>query len=77
MALKILENCIRCAACEEECPREAISSGDDVYWIDPPLCDECAGEKRLPLCVEACPIDGCIAPAAGVAACTSPLVESA
>ena len=59
MPFKILEHCTSCAACDEECPRGAISAGDDIYVIDPKGCDDCAGLPE-PLCVAACPIDGCI-----------------
>ena len=34
MANMITEDCINCAACESECPNEAISEGDDTYVID-------------------------------------------
>jgi ferredoxin len=63
MSFKILEDCTNCAACEEECPREAIAAGDDIFVIDPAACDDCTG-LPAPLCVAACPIDGCIVPVA-------------
>ncbi len=31
MAMKILSDCISCAACEDDCPNDAISRGDDVF----------------------------------------------
>ena len=62
MALVILEECTGCAACDEECPRDAISAREEVYWIDPEQCDECRSEASGPLCIEVCPIDGCIGP---------------
>jgi len=60
MAMKILEECINCGACEAECPNEAISQGDPVYVIDFEKCTECVGAYDKPQCVEVCPLDGCI-----------------
>ena len=34
MAMYINEECVNCGACEPECPREAISEGDDIYMRD-------------------------------------------
>ena len=67
MALKINENCINCAACEPECPVEAITEGDEFYEIDPDLCVECEGHFDEPQCIEVCPVqeedNPCIVPA--------------
>jgi ferredoxin len=60
MAMKILEECINCGACEPECPNEAINQGDPVYVIDFEKCTECVGAYDAPQCVAACPLDGCI-----------------
>jgi ferredoxin len=60
MALRITDECINCAACEPECPRECISEGDEFYEIDPAKCTECEEEDGEPACVEVCPIDDCI-----------------
>jgi ferredoxin len=57
MAMKITEECISCAACEPECPTEAISEGDDIYVIDASKCVECKGHFDSPQCVEVCPVD--------------------
>ena len=35
MAMKILEDCINCGACEPECPSEAITEGDVIFEINP------------------------------------------
>jgi len=43
MATHITEKAINCAACEPECPNDAISEGDRIYVIDPKLCSECVG----------------------------------
>ena len=67
MALKINENCTNCAACEPECPVEAITEGDEFYEIDPDLCVECEGHFDEPQCIEVCPVqeedNPCIVPA--------------
>lgn len=60
MAMKILGECINCAACEPECPNEAISRGEDLFLVDPGRCTECVGAFDSPRCVEVCPVD-CIA----------------
>jgi len=61
MALLILDDCINCAACETECPNQAISRGADLFVIDPTRCTECVGEFDSSCCVEVCPVD-CIVP---------------
>ena len=40
------EICIRCHACEEACPKDAISHNDDNVVVDPTICDgtgDCLG----------------------------------
>lgn len=61
MALKILDDCINCDACEAECPTAAISMGDEYHIIDPSRCTECVGHFSSPQCVEVCPVE-CIQP---------------
>ena len=51
MAYVITDECIACGACEEECPVEAISEGDDKYVINPDLCTECGA------CAALCPVE--------------------
>lgn len=60
MAMRINEECINCAACEPECPNEAITEGDEYYVIDQERCTECVGHFDEPQCVEVCPVDDCI-----------------
>lgn len=60
MALSIDASCINCAACEGECPNEAITAGDPVFSIDPERCTECVGAYEKPCCLEVCPIEGAI-----------------
>ena len=57
MALYINDECINCAACEPECPTEAISEGDEYYEIDPDKCVECEGHFDEPQCVSVCPVE--------------------
>jgi ferredoxin len=57
MAMKILDECISCGACEPVCPTEAISEGDATYVIDPNKCVECQGYFDSSQCVEVCPVD--------------------
>ena len=51
MAHVISDECISCAACEEECPEEAISEGEEQFVIDPEKCTDCG------TCVEFCPVE--------------------
>ena len=60
MALIITEECINCAACEPECPNEAISVGDEIYDINPDLCTECVGHFDESQCASVCPVDCCV-----------------
>lgn len=60
MAYKITEECINCGACEPECPNNAISEGDEIFIIDPELCNECVGFHDSSQCAEVCPVDACI-----------------
>lgn len=57
MALMIVEGCMSCGLCIEECPNGAISAGDPVYVINPDLCTECEGSYSEPQCVKVCPLD--------------------
>jgi ferredoxin len=59
----IVADCIDCAACEPDCPNEAISHDDGPFVIDPHLCDECASAGGDPHCIAVCPVDA-IVPAA-------------
>mgnify|MGYP000001610964 FL=1 len=57
MALLIIEECIACDACVDECPNEAISEGDPIYVIDADRCTECVVHYDEPACVAVCPVD--------------------
>lgn len=60
MAYMITEECINCAACEPECPNEAITVGDEIYEINPDLCTECVGHFDESQCAAVCPVDCCV-----------------
>jgi ferredoxin len=60
MALKITDVCIACAACEVDCPNDAISRGEGIYVIDPGRCKECLPDYDSPRCVATCPVDGIV-----------------
>ncbi|RXK84349.1 ferredoxin [Chlorobaculum sp. 24CR] len=57
MSLKITEECTFCAACEPECPVNAISAGTDMYVIDASACTECEGYADSPACAAVCPAE--------------------
>jgi len=59
MAMKITEECINCAACETECPNEAIRAGDPVFVIEADRCTECVGHYDAPQCAAVCPVPDC------------------
>ena len=60
MAMKITDECIACGSCEDECPVDAISEGDEFFEIDPKKCVECEGHFDEPQCVEVCPSDAIV-----------------
>lgn len=59
MAYKITDDCMKCEACEELCPDQAIMTGTG-FTIDPNKCTECVGDFESPKCVEVCPVDACV-----------------
>ena len=60
MAYIITEECINCAACEPECPNEAITAGGEIYEIEPDKCTECVGHFDESQCAAVCPVDCCV-----------------
>jgi len=57
VALIITDECINCDVCEPECPNDAISQGEVIFYINPSKCTECVGHYDTPQCVEVCPVD--------------------
>lgn len=57
MSLIILDTCIACDACREECPNQAIEESDPIYIIDSDRCTECVGYYDEPQCIFSCPVD--------------------
>jgi len=61
MSYKIIAStCTACSACEPECPNVAIREKDGTFVINPKKCTECIGHYDDPMCIEVCPVDGCI-----------------
>jgi ferredoxin len=56
MAMKILDDCISCGACEPVCPTTSITQGDTIFVIDPATCVECIGHYDEPQCSSVCPV---------------------
>lgn len=50
MPYKISDECVKCGACQGECPVSAITEGDDKYIIDPDTCIACGA------CAGVCPV---------------------
>jgi len=55
MAHKITDACVKCGACAENCPVEAISEGEAQYIIDPDTCVDCGA------CAANCPAEAIVA----------------
>lgn len=49
MAYVINNNCVSCGACENQCPVNAISTGDGKFEIDAATCIDCGS------CAGQCP----------------------
>ncbi len=61
MAYKITKECLSCAACESECPNEAIHEGpDDIFVIERDKCTECVGAWLEPKCAQVCAVDAAV-----------------
>lgn len=66
MALKIIESCVNCFACEPLCPSKAIYEAKSHFLIDAKKCTECVGDFDVPQCASICPIEGAILDALNV-----------
>ena len=51
MAYNITDACVKCGACADNCPVEAISEGEDKYVIDADVCVSCGS------CADNCPTE--------------------
>ena len=60
MALKIIDGCVNCWACEPLCPSKAIYEAKPHFMVDAAACTECLGEYADPQCVSICPVEGVI-----------------
>lgn len=60
MALKIVESCVNCWACEPICPSNAIFEAKPHFLINAKKCTECDGDYAAPQCATICPIEGAI-----------------
>lgn len=60
MALRIVESCVNCCACEPLCPSGAIRAAKPHFLIDASACSECLGDYADPQCASICPIEGAI-----------------
>ena len=56
MARKITEDCINCAACEPECPNEAITQGDTALQHRRRQVRRVQDAKPEVKCVTICPV---------------------
>ncbi|MCL2704532.1 MAG: 4Fe-4S binding protein [Defluviitaleaceae bacterium] len=54
MAYQINSACIKCTACESECPVNCIKDGGSIYVIDQGACINCGA------CVGVCPVDAIV-----------------
>ena len=54
MAYKITDACVKCGACADNCPVEAISEGEDKYVIDADTCVSCGA------CCDNCPVEAIV-----------------
>ena len=60
MALKIVESCVNCWACEPLCPNQAIYEAKPHFMVDANKCTECAGDFADAQCAAICPVEGAI-----------------
>jgi ferredoxin len=60
MSTVITADCINCAACEPECPNDAITQGEDIFIINAALCTECVGFHDAEACQAVCPVECCV-----------------
>ena len=49
MAHEITNDCVKCGACKDACPVEAISEGEEKFEVNADVCIDCGA------CEGACP----------------------
>lgn len=54
MAYRITDACVKCGACCDNCPVEAISEGEEMYVIDADTCVSCGA------CCDNCPVEAIV-----------------
>ena len=54
MAYKITDACVKCGACADQCPGEAIAEGDATYEINADVCVSCGA------CADQCPVEAIV-----------------
>ena len=60
MALRIIEGCVNCWACEPLCPSQAIYEAKPHFMVHAGKCTECLGDYAEPQCASICPVEGVI-----------------
>ena len=57
MAVKIVDSCVNCWACQPLCPSDAIYEAQPHFLVDARRCTECDGDYADPQCASICPIE--------------------
>lgn len=60
MAVKIVESCVNCYACQPVCPSNAIYLSKTHFKVNAKKCTECEGDFPVYQCASICPIEGAI-----------------
>ncbi|WAL58417.1 4Fe-4S binding protein [Thermocoleostomius sinensis] len=61
MAYSITNQCIQCDRCLSACPTGAVQKLNQLYNIDPLICNHCVGYYTVAQCWSVCPTNmGCI-----------------
>lgn len=67
MALRIVDACTHCWACEPLCDSAAIRPATPHFMIEAEACTECLGAYDEPQCASIFPVEGAIVDADGQA----------
>ncbi len=60
MSCHVTALCTLCYSCVEVCPKQAILELPGCIRIDAARCNECAGHRVGPRCMQICPQEGAI-----------------